>query len=522
MFKQKHFRVLLWLGGVALLFAVYISGLSHNPPGFYVDECALGYNAFLVGHTGAGEFGPRFPLYFEVFTNGFTAYVSPVHVYLLAVTFLIFPVTIFVARVFGALWMFIACALLGLLASRICSRGGTNPRCRLIGIIVAVSALLTPWLFELSRLVLEVNFLPFALSVVIGAVYFAQVSDFSRWRQVIAVALSLTLLSYCYTSGRLLGPLLALGMLLFATSKRRFGMIVITGLIYAISLVPILVFNRHHPDALMRRLYEISYIRPGVSWSEISSRFITRYLEDQSLAGLLLTGDYHPRHHVQGSGGAVLIGSFILAIIGLLIIIARRRRERWWWFVVYGLAVSIIPGALTVEPFHALRLAAYPVFLLLLMVPALEFLIGTNVPSIPSIKERSAANGGMRLSPSLRFSILALLLLLTVVQATYFQAVFRKEGPKREFDFDVPYKSLYDTAVAQPTRPIYLEDGRWGPAYMHAFWYATVEHRPTSEFIHLPSGGKPTSGALVISSEETCRNCEIVQRNGVYLLYRAK
>jgi hypothetical protein len=519
MFKQKHFRVALWPGSIALLFALYISGLSKNPPGFYVDECALAYNAFLVGHTGAGEFGPRFPLYFEVFTNGFTAYVSPVHVYLLAVTFLIFPATILVARVFAALWVFIACVLLGLLASRICSRGVTDARCRLIGLVVAVSALLTPWLFELSRLVLEVNFLPFALVLVLGAIYFAQASGFSRWRHVIAVALSLTLLSYCYTSGRLLGPLLALGMLSFATDKRRCGMIVITGLIYAISLIPILVFNRHHPDALMRRLYEISYIRPGVSWSEITARFISRYLEDQSLSGLLLTGDYHPRHHVQGSGGAVLIATFVLAVIGLLIIIIRRRRERWWWFVVYGLAVSIVPGAITIEPFHALRLAAYPVFLLLLTVPALEFFLGA---SLPAVKLRSNANAGVQLSRSVRVTILTLLLLATAVQAAYFQAVFRNEGPKREFDFDVPYKFLYDAAVAQPTRPIYLEDGRWGPAYMHGFWYATVDHRPTSEFVHLSSGVKPPSGALVISSEETCQNCEIVQRNGVYLLYRAK
>ena len=513
--------MLVALTGAALLFAIYSANASHNPPGFYVDEAGFGYNAYLIAHTGAGEFGPRFPIYFQFYTNGFTQYASPTQVYLLALTFLVFSPSILIARLFAAGWMFVACLLLGLLAAKVVRARNPNDNLRplLIGCIVAAIALLTPWLFELGRLVFEAHFFPFAVVLLLLAVHHAQAEGSWGWRQIIIVSMALTLLTYCYSSGRILGPLFAVGLLLFVSATRRLIGIVITALVYGVTLIPIFVFNRHHPEALTRRLYEISYVRPGVSWSDITARFISRYLEDQSLSGLLLTGDYHPRHHVQGSGGAVLIGSFILAIIGLLIIIARRRRERWWWFVVYGLAVSIIPGALTVEPFHALRLAAYPVFLLLLMVPALEFLTGTNVPSI---KERSAANSSMRLSPSLRFSILALLLLLTVVQATYFQAVFRKEGPKREFDFDVPYKSLYDTAVAQPTRPIYLEDGRWGPAYMHAFWYATVENRPTSEFIHLPSGGKPTSGALVISSEETCRNCEIVQRNGVYLLYRAK
>ena len=52
----------------------------------------------------------------------------------------------------------------------------------------------------------------------------------------------------------------------------------------------------------------------------------------------------------------------------------------------------------------------------------------------------------------------------TVIQAIDFQNVYRREGPKREFEFDVPYKAAYDAAVAQPQRPIYLQDGKWGPA----------------------------------------------------------
>jgi hypothetical protein len=64
--RSRRLRVWLWLSGVALLFVLYTSGLSHNPPGFYLDESGIAYNAYLVAHTGAGEFGPRFPLYFEL------------------------------------------------------------------------------------------------------------------------------------------------------------------------------------------------------------------------------------------------------------------------------------------------------------------------------------------------------------------------------------------------------------------------------------------------------------------------
>ena len=85
---------------------------------------------------------------------------------------------------------------------------------------------------------------------------------------------------------------------------------------------------------------------------------------------------------------------------------------------------------------------------------------------------------------------------------------------------DVGYKPVYDAATAMPARPIYLADGYYGPAYIHAFWYATLEGRSTSEFVHLDKGELAPPGALVISSESDCTNCEIILRSEQYMLYR--
>jgi hypothetical protein len=278
-------------------------------------------------------------------------------------------------------------------------------------------------------------------------------------------------------------------------------------------------------------LYEISYIRPGVPWRDIASEFVRRYLEDQSLYPLLLLGDHHPRHHVQGSGGAIFFATFILAMIGLFFVLARGWREPWWRFVLYGLAVSIVPGAITDWPFHQLRLMSYPVFLLLLTVPALEWLLAPEARKMsrrPSSAEISSNQSSQSLVPAggvsrwVRLGILFLLLAGTVIQAVRYQIIFRRDGPNREFEFDVPYKAAYDAAVAQPTRPIYLQDGKWGPGYIDAMWYATIEGRPKSEFVHLPDRGRAPHGSIVISSADNCQNCQIIQRSGVYLLYRAK
>jgi hypothetical protein len=523
-FKQKRPRILLWAAGIASLFVLYASGISHNPPGFYVDESAMAYNAHLVSRTGAGEFGPRFPLYFEVFTNRFTQYVSPTQVYLLAFVFRFLPPSILVARIFSALWVFAGCLLLGLLAKRISGQ-------LKVGLIVAATALLTPWFFETRGLLMEPHFVPLALVLLLLAVYHAQATETWNWRSIAAVATTLALLTYCYTGGRVLGALLAVGLVFFATTKQRLIGVVKTWLLYGATILPIFVFNREHPAALIRRLYEISYIKPGVPWSQIASEFVRRYLEDQSLTALLLTGDYHQRHHVQGSGGAIFFATFILAMVGLLLVITHRWRDPWWRFVVFGLAVSIVPGAITIEPFHQLRLMGYAVFLLLLTVPALEWLLAPNEqkqnangrsPKVYGSQRPRVAVAGSSVLRSTRLGILGLMLALTILQAIHFQTVFRRDGPKREFEFDVPYKAAYDAAVAQPVRPIYLEDGKLGPAYMHALWYATVEDRPKSEFVHLAPGARPPAGAVVISSADNCQNCEIIKRSGMYFLYRSK
>ena len=89
------------------------------------------------------------------------------------------------------------------------------------------------------------------------------------------------------------------------------------------------------------------------------------------------------------------------------------------------------------------------------------------------------------------------------------------------YEFDVPYKEAYDVAVNQPSRPIYLEDGKWGPTYIHALWYATLEKRPLSEFVRLEAGTKPPAGAIVISSADTCEHCQIIKHPYVYLVYKA-
>src|SRR5436309_9269170 len=112
---QKSLRILLCVAALVLLFSLYTWGISQNPRGFYLDESATAYNAYLVSRTGAGEFGPRFPILFQEYAVSNPNYINPLTIYLLAIVFRFVHPSITLARCFAAFWMFAACLLLGLL-----------------------------------------------------------------------------------------------------------------------------------------------------------------------------------------------------------------------------------------------------------------------------------------------------------------------------------------------------------------------------------------------------------------------
>ncbi len=510
--RANLIRASIWVGAIAVLFAIYTFGIGNNPPGFYIDESGLSYNAYLVAKTGAGEFGSRFPLFFQLYTGPYTQYSNPTQIYLLAATFWLFGPGILVARLAAAFSMFTACLLMGLLGARLSGR-------RAIGIIVALAALMTPWFFEVGRLAMETFFYPMAVVLLLWALYLAHRKREWRWFHILAIVAGLTLVTYSYTIGRVFGPLLAFGLISFAVNRRQLLAVLITWVCYVLTLVPLIIFSQNNPG-LTSRFYMLSYVKPDSTYGEIISKFIPRYFEDLNPVKMLFTGDLNQRHHIPDALGSFFIGVFVLSMIGLVIVIVRKYRDAWWRFAAFGLAASAVPGALTVDAFHSLRMIALPVFLIILTVPTLEWLLGErkveHTPDATGIPVEPPGNGRPFAIPrQIRRAFLVVVLALTAVEASYFHWKYYTRGPDRGYVFDVDYKPAYDAAVAQPDRPIYLTD-----AYIHSFWYAVVEGRDTREFVHLPDWQPPPKGAVVIGS--ICTNCEIIKKSGVFNLYRSK
>lgn len=271
--------------------AAYFVGVPHNPPGFFVDESSIALNAYAISRGGADEHGARWPLFFRAFGE----YKSPVYVYLLAALYRLTGPSVFVARALSAVAGAAAALLVGLVALRSARRLGAGARdeggvragggggsvernARAVGLAVAASALLTPWLFEVSRLVFEVALMPLALALFLLALEEASREGRWSWRDSARVALALALTTYAYSLGRLLAPLLALGLVLFAGRGGWWRVALRTWLFYGVAVLPILAFALLHPGALGARFEQVSYIKPETPWAEVVARFVRTYL----------------------------------------------------------------------------------------------------------------------------------------------------------------------------------------------------------------------------------------------------
>jgi len=490
-FLHRYFFIIAF--SVVIVGGIFVYGrhATTNPRGFFIDESSIAYNAYLVSRTGHDEHGQAWPLYFRAFGE----YKNPIYIYLLALIFRLTGPSILAARLLSVTAGLTTAMVLGLLSFHLTRRRG-------VALIVMGSVLLTPWLFELSRVVLEVSIYPLVLSLFLLCVQRAATRSRWTWSEVVPLASTLALLTYTYSIGRLLAPLLGIGLLFFLRRSGWKGLL-LTWALYAVTLAPLAVFNLRNPGALTARFSLITYLKRENPLRQTALDFLRHYGANINPWRLLVKGDpnYFQMAHVEGAE-LMLAATVVLAIIGAWLVL-RKKRDPWWLFICYGLVVSIIPASLTQETFHMLHLSPVPVFLLVLSVPAVAWFL--------------AGNGRRR-------ALLIVLAAFTLVQGATFQRRYATgaDSVRRLHIFDAQYPNLiFAAALADPHRPIYLSDAYGIPGYIQAYWQATLQRVPLSNFVHLPVEDAPPTGAIVITTKDICSGCNILAESPPYTLYVA-
>ena len=462
---------LLGLGVVLAVVAFQLWVTPSNPPGYHRDEAALSYNAYSIATTGRDEDGAVMPLFFRSYGD----YKSPLYPYLLAAVFRVSGPHKEVARAFSAILGAAAVLLLGLLATRLTGQA-------VVGVVVVVLAGLTPWLFELGRVALEVATQPLLLTLLLIVLHGSWRRRTWTAREGVLVGVLLSLLLYSYTGNRLLAPLLAAALAVFAGRERR-RWLVAAWATFAAFLLLLGSYALRHPGTITARYGATTIAREGHSHAWVVMQAVANWFHDIDPWFWATSGDPAPYVH-NGGYGSLFAAVVALAVVGVFIVLTRKRDDLWWRYVLVATLIAPIPAALTVDRHNAIRLAALPMLCIVLAVPALDALLVDP-----------------RRSP-LAAAVTAVLAVAVGVQFLQFLHAYRVRGPARLVLFDAGVDPLLKQAFATD-KTIYIDYDDRG-AQTQARWHAAEDGVPVDRVQVLPDGGIPPRGSTVFGLFQEC------------------
>ena len=478
-------QALIIVGLLLFVSAIFLTVSPRNPPGFNHDEMAITYNAATLAAHGRDEYGARFPL----FIRSFGDYKSPVYVYALAGIFTVTGPSTAVARTFSAVLGLAAILAIFALALLMTKRP-------LLSLAVTLGAGLSPWLFEISRLVFEVALEPLLITGLLIAVY--RVSAAEKWRLTDAAAIGVLLaaIAYAYQAGKLLAVLYAVAIAVFYGRRQPKGVAVALGL-FGLLLAPLLPYNARHPGAISARFTPRTYIHHGMSWWTIAWDFVKHYFLNMNLWEWATRGDPNARHHVPGTGSIFFVTTAI-ALVGLVVVLRHHRSSPWWRFVVFCALMSAVPSSLISGLNHSLGLIALPVFLAVFTIPGLEWI------------------ASMR-NVTLRLAVVAVLVLGFSAEAVRWQVVFHRDGPKRADVFEAGFEPAFAGAVRHGGT-IYARRSDHG-AYIGSLLFGLLDGRPRSSIVILEDGQNTPRGAIVMGRPGECVGCTVLGSSGEFQSY---
>lgn len=340
---RKNF---LYYALIIFVLCIFLSSrlykITEIPSSLYWDEASIGYNAYFVLTTGKDEWGEVLPVHFRAFGE----FKLPVYIYSVALAIKLFGFSDFAIRIPSVIYALGTLIVANLLIYEITKN-------KWLGLFSMFFLTLSPWYFLFSRTGYEAVAGLFFFSL---AIY---VFIISKNVKLFVFSIILLVISfYSYNSFRILSPLAFLIFIIkkFLTKEEirlKFFAILISVLLFMFSLVP---FYR-----LVSADYGLS--RFNAIGEKSSLGIIKNYVLYFSPDFLFKSGDMNLRSHVPGAG-QIWITDGIFVLLGLLIILKNKNKNML--ILIFGLVVSLLPGAITRESPHSLRAITVVIFLAIL------------------------------------------------------------------------------------------------------------------------------------------------------------
>lgn len=342
-----------------LVFLLRIYHIDSLPPGLYIDEAAIGVNAYSLLTLGVDEYGIRYPLWFRSFGD----FKPPLYIYITSASMILFGKSEFAIRLpsvfFGTLSVIVLYFLVKYMANihPVISQKGSAVR---LGLLSAYILAISPWHVQFSRAGFEANLgLFFFMAATLCMVLFW------KYNRILLLFLSLFLYVatvYTYHSYRIITPVALIPFMFILFSQKKTGIkyyVPILLLMLFLSL-PAIVYTfsfegiaRFYQTTAFSTMGKTSIIQKTV---EIIVIYIRNYVSYFSSRFLLASGDGIGRHQMVGFG---LIASWnIIFLAAVFWMIIKDKSMRYSIIVVFSLSLlllSPLAGAFSLPSPHTLR-----------------------------------------------------------------------------------------------------------------------------------------------------------------------
>ncbi len=441
--KKWLFILIILLGALLRLFS-----FTKVPPGLYIDEVSIGYNAFSILKTGRDEWGVRYPLLFRALDD----YKLPAYIYATVVSEAIFGVNEAGVRFPSVMAGILAVPMLYFLTKELGEilkkENHFVVNTEKWGLVAALFLAISPWHLQFSRAGFEANVS--LLFVIAGVYFFLRAMRLSKnWLFVSALFFIASI--YTYHSARIFTPvfLLFMGALffnkLFGDWKKTALVIFFTFLIFA----PILptYFSK---EGYARLKVPGATQPPGKFIGELTANYLANFSSDF----LFFSGDQAGRHSVKKIGELYLWQMpFLLTGIYLLL----KTKSRVFLILLVWLLLGAVPPVLASPSPHALRA--------LLDVPAYQVIIALAVVVLWSKGRRGVF---------LKATGIVFALVVCYAFLTYLHLYYVHYSPAYSFDWQDGVKEAI--SEAQRLSPTYKEIDYYGEIpYIHLLFYTRYD-----------------------------------------------
>ena len=471
-YLNNYFWILTLLSVFFLAAVIRFYQLDNPDHGFYLDEAAIGYNAYSVLKTGRDEFGKSFPFLFRSFTD----FKAPLYIYLSIIPIKILGLGIFSTRFISALSGSIAVILAYFLIKFITKNN------RPFSFLAALVLTISPWHVFYSRGAWESNLSLLLLLVATSSCVYG--SMIKKRLVFLLGSIFFVLSTYAYHGQRIVAPLI-FGFYLFhyrvwLLEKKKF--LVLGFLVLGLLTIPILAISL--TPGGQSRVKSLSIFSPQsvLPWQNQDGQPNNRTLTTLRKWFALYTAYFSPRNLFSEDPAEkqrwlpdlAVFYSWQLPfyLLGLVWFIKKKEYASSRPFILPWLFFSPIAASITGDPFSTVR--ALP------LVFPLSVIIAVGIyESIIFFKSKNLKIifGG----------VLALMIIFSLV-SLMIQFLYILPYQRAKY-WELGYSQLGKILASFPNQKIVIDNSR-GESYIHILFFTKFDpkiYQKEAGYLELPN-----------------------------------